>query len=276
MIITDKFVLLNFPKTGSTFARTVIKKLHRYNDWTARNPLTRQFKRLALASGIYGFRELATPRMLNDGRMRIYDQHGTWRDMPDKYKRLPVVMVVRNPFDKIVSEFHFGWLQANLTHIGDTPVKDLFPAFPELTFNEFLEVKDALAKFNLRDIEPKTLLGWETIQFIKMTFRDPVEAFATIDQGYIDRKEFIQDLPENLTLLRNENLNEELGRFLRKVGYSDHATEFIWNHPRVYPSGGEMRDEREFLKYFSADRIAWVRAQEHVLLSILINFGIEY
>ena len=46
MIITKDFVVINYPKTGSTFVRTVIKKL--YEKRKTKNPIIKLGQRIGL------------------------------------------------------------------------------------------------------------------------------------------------------------------------------------------------------------------------------------
>jgi len=81
MIITDDFVMLNFPKTGSSFAREALKRLY-----ANRNII-----------------ELMLPKITEKRYRDRVDQHGTFRQIPLAHKNKPVLSITRNPLSRFQS-----------------------------------------------------------------------------------------------------------------------------------------------------------------------------
>lgn len=82
MLVTDSFVMLNYPKTGSSFARKVIKDLY------ARQPKSWFRRRWC--------KELILPNIRTCG---ADDQHGCYSQIPPQYRNREVMSIVRNPFE---------------------------------------------------------------------------------------------------------------------------------------------------------------------------------
>ena len=72
MILSNYFVFIHFPKTGGSFFRELCRK-HAPPEW----------------------------------EIEITDDHRPIRDLPDKYRNLPVIGFVRNPYDWYVSWYFY-------------------------------------------------------------------------------------------------------------------------------------------------------------------------
>ncbi len=77
MLICDRFVYIHMPKTGGTFVRHALTKL--------------------LAKCDIAF--------FDDQD----NKHAGVERIPDRYRHLPVLATIRNPFDHLVSLYEFGW-----------------------------------------------------------------------------------------------------------------------------------------------------------------------
>ena len=102
MILTKDFVVINYPKTGSTYLRACVKAL--YKEKTTINSI---FNRHNV------FEELMLPKIYGNVSKSYKDQHGVVRQIPEVYKSLPIVTVTRHPLDRIVSSYHFAWWKKN-------------------------------------------------------------------------------------------------------------------------------------------------------------------
>ena len=225
MIITEQFVMLNYPKTGSSFVRDVLKKIHRYDQ--LQNRITRKFKLVKNPPMI----ELLLPQ-IERAYLPGKGQHGCYRQIPEGHQHKKVVSVVRNPFERHVSGYLFGWWKRNPPASMEIILKE-FPSFPDLTFREYCEFSHTLARKNrLFNAEPQIDLGVSTIQFINFYFKNPEEIINNINQQYIDEERYLDDLP-TITFLHQENLNQELYSFLLDCNYPQNEVEFIQNAKRV-------------------------------------------
>ncbi|MFB6305498.1 MAG: hypothetical protein ABEH43_00640, partial [Flavobacteriales bacterium] len=81
MIVTDKFVMLNFPKTGSTFVRKVLKAI-------AKEDRTKGRYSLGLRKPTFKeFEILKHPNIrVNNHRYGILDEHGVYDQIPEEHK----------------------------------------------------------------------------------------------------------------------------------------------------------------------------------------------
>ena len=225
MIITDRFVMLNFPKTGSSFARDVLREVHQYDTW--RNRLRR---RLPFASP--SMIELCLPKLDRRFPKGLRDQHGTYKQIPPAHMHKPVVSITRNPFDRYVSAYLYGWWKT-VPHAPEAQLREKYPHFPHLSFREFYEMINHFGRANLlQDVTPRTDLGFHSLQFIQFYFRDPARTLRLIDLAYIQQKTYLDDMAE-VVFLHQENLGDELQTFLLGLGYLERSIDFIRHADRV-------------------------------------------
>jgi hypothetical protein len=127
MLITDSFVMLNYPKTGTSFARQVIKELY------AREP-RRWFGRWC--------KELILPNIRTPG---VADQHGTYSQLPRRYRNREIVAIIRNPYDRFLSVFEFRYW-VNVPLLPWDVVYRRFPSFPSLTLDEYVDFDELVSQ----------------------------------------------------------------------------------------------------------------------------------
>jgi len=288
LIITDRFILLNFPKSGSTFARTVVRRLYGYEAMQPSNPVARRLLHYGrmplLASGVLGFRErftlkrVATIRRFGIGPWPVLDPHGGWAQVPEKYRSLPVAMVVRDPQTMVISAWKYGYIQKNLTEIDGVPVRELYPEFPDLDFHRFLDLLERIAAFGLRrkGVEAASHVGWLSIQFANMLCDPPRAALKTMGADGLPGEAFVRYMPKTLTLLRNESLADDLAAFLAQMGYPESRTAFIRELPRINVSTYHGGRESERQDLFTPELAGHFRDSERLLYALLARFGIEY
>src|SRR6266496_4395359 len=271
MIITPKFVVLNFPKTGSTFVRTVLKEIEQKQTRSL-------FERLAYMTGLKQrpFQELKCPNIKSrmPSERQIFDQHGTYEQVPLKYRELPVLSVARNPFDRYVSVFEFRfWARISVADL--TRIRNVFPTFPDLSFAEYLDYCDyQMAEHRIPDIKPKTELGSQTVFFIQMFFKDPRRTLTRIDEEFITSGAYKHEMPK-LHLLRTESLNQDLYNYLITMGYPSRDIEFIINRKKIQPPAGTNRTpDRKWQDYYSTELMQRVCRKEKLLLKMFADFGV--
>ena len=212
MIITDKFVMLNFPKTGSTFAREAIKLVYGKKDLNYKNFF---YKTGILTPRIF---ELILPK-INEGPYNgIMDQHGKYLQIPLKYRKKQILTIIRNPFSRIVSDYYFKWWQNFLPTDINTILK-YYPNFPNLSFHEYYDFKFKFNRVNnLNGINPQLDLGDASLYFIQFYSKDPKSLLKKINTDYFENKEFIKDF-SHIHFIHQENLVPELKSFLIKLGF---------------------------------------------------------
>lgn len=275
MLITKNFVLLNISKTGSTFVRTVLKRVHGYNP-PERILGSRKLARYRTTLGLKGLREIFTTGLHYGGQDEEFkDQHGSYCQLPRKYQDRKVVTIARNPFDRLVSMYYWrSWTRRRLWPEG-SPEYARYPNFPELSFKECLDYQERVGIARLQGTKLKVPLGSQTILFILMVFKKPFDVLQKLDEDYIASGAYRADMPD-LHLLRNDNLNRDLYDFLRSQTYAEEDIRFILDEERILPPQGDPRKDRDYLSYFSDENQHEIRNSERLLFRIFKDCGITY
>jgi hypothetical protein len=246
MLITDQFVLLNMPKTGSTFARDVVREI-----------LRRRNKSFCL--------DLSLPNIKVPGRGS--DQHGTYDQIPDEHKHKQIVTVVRNPYERIVSSYRYGWWKDN----PGVPREDAqlaFPSFPILNFKEYMALTDLSAARKLGGTNTHEI-GNQTLQFIQMYFSKAACVLRRLDPNLILSNQYNALLPP-IRYLRSESLNGDLAQFLEDMGYDRDEVALCrgWRRVNVTQGAHELPWTNDLVERFCYS--------ERLLFKILEDIGLTY
>lgn len=260
MIVTDSFVVLNFPRTGSTFVRSALQAL-RPRRWDPRRLLGRS------PPPLRGFRELLLPidRTANAERLGRRSQHGRWGQIPESHRHLPVVSVVRHPLDLAVSHFmHDLWRRQ--PPADETELRRRFPRWPDLPFGEFLEFLHEFAlPDTLKGVRPAAEIGWTTAQFLRFYGRDPDALLASATDARIDSGELARELPP-IHWLRHHRLTDDLVEFLGGMGCSRRQLARVRGHRRENVSGA--RAGKDWRSYFTPGQEALARHHDRLILGM--------
>ena len=273
MIVTRRFIVLNMPKTGSTFVRLVLARLHHVPMLVLTQPSVRRLNNWLNP----GFKEFHYPNIREHGpTYGVPDQHGTWAQAPLRFQSLPVVMVVRNPLDRYVSEFYFRWWASHKIVDRTILTKEL-PSFPALSFEDFLRYKDFEIPVRCNGCEPAVGIGSQTVEFVQMLFKEPLAVLHNLDDQYVRSGFYKHQLPKKLTLLRMENLNAELYAYLRSMGYPDNRIDRVLDEPVIQPKEGTTREAGlDWRTLYSPELIDLVTHKERLLFQMLQDYGISY
>lgn len=269
MLITPDFVLLNFPKTGSSFTRQVVKTVY------GGSPGGRLKRGLAKAGLCEPpFRELFFPniRLRVDGLQE--DQHGTYRQIPGVFRRLPVVAVARNPFDRYVSKYKFRYWQSRPIPSLEE-VRRVFPGFPDLSFEQFLDYEDFLSsRYRIPGLALNPTPGGQTVEFAMMFFTDPSGFLKAACGTGLDQDGLIKALPP-IRFLRMERLNRDLYNFLEDAGVSRRRIRFILQTDRIQPPEGTSRKPGDrWQDYYSPALLEKVYRKDRILFDLLGALGV--
>lgn len=202
MIITKDFVLLNNPKTGSTYARQVVKTV--YEKQPSSNSI---FQRLKLINTPYQELKLKNIQFPN----RPKNQHGTYSQIPSKYLNRQIVSVIRNPYDKFASAYEYQyWLkqppeQSTLDELG---ISDL----ESISIDQFTQIQIASIEKRYPNLS-ELKVGSQTIQFIFMYFKNPSSVIKLLTEDYFFSGAYKNDLPK-ITFINQSKLSEDLISFL--------------------------------------------------------------
>lgn len=253
MLICENFVVLNMPKTGSTFVRTVVKEIYR--------------QRAERTPGAFQPEELILPNL--NVPDRPLDQHGTYRQIPEYARSRVVVSVARNLYEKLRSTYEFGFWQ-EYPSLPREELLERFPHFPDLSIDEYVEM-NVLAGRRKVPNGNRLHIGNQTIQFIRMYFRDPVSVIDRLTSQYMDGDEYEADMPE-ITFLRHEDLNSDLAQFLQRMGFSEQEIEFCRAHPKV----NEAQRRKSVVEGIPPESVCqYVQEYERLLIRILSDRGLS-
>ena len=226
MIITDKFVLLDFPKTGTTFTTAVLRTIHARRRLAGRllPDFSREkvFRKLKLERP--GYQEVRIPRVepIPYHKQRT-SRHAGYTEIPAEFAHLPVVSGTRDPLARYTSAVLYRMRsRKRIRHAADPEeLKKLYPGYPELDFGQFYDMMHRFEPDRLDlDARPDLELGAHTIAFINTFFRNPGEVFRKIDRDYIESDAWREDIPD-IHFLHQENLRLEFKQYLADMGYSE-------------------------------------------------------
>lgn len=231
MLITRDFVMLNFPKTGSTFAREAVRRLY----GTATSPFSRGLTRLGMEPRRAV--ELMIRRIDGPRYRGVRDQHGTRRQIPRGHRGKPVFSVTRSPFTRYVSDYRFGWWKkvppASREELGAR-----YPSFPELSFVDYYDmVRTYTTRERLGGIVPGVALGYHSVMFVQFYSEEPEDVLAGITSDPRSFESFRAELG-SITFGRQESLREDLKSFLGGFGHAASQLAFLDTLPRVNVGDG--------------------------------------
>lgn len=262
MIITDNFIFTHFPKNGGTFVRSALRKIHR-----RRSPeriWDRLYNRWFGGGGRVGYHERSKHRPATRISIGKRDR--------------PIFSTIRHPFDRYVSQYFFGWWRTRSEYYCDVEkVRKKYPHFPDLTFEEFLQVSanDFGRLFNPL-LSERDGIGWYSREVVRMFFRDPWHTFYDIDDDYIESQEWDGDMLD-IKFLRTSNLNRELYDFLDEVGYPPNEIQFILKKETERPSEQvKDRGNRTVDDMFTPETKAFVRHRDRLVFEMFPDFKEEY
>ncbi len=240
MLITDDFVLLNYPKTGSTFARKIIQEI--YQD---------------------DCEELLFPVAYDSRYTGPNTQHGTYAQIPEEHRGKPVLSVIRNPFDRYVSQYHFRWY-AHSPPEKKKRLQMFYPDFPDLKFAEFIDMSERFSKRNILaayDIFSGTDIGFQSISFIAFFSGDPKKDLSDLAKGAAGP--FLR-LPK-IHFLHQESLRDELASFLVGINRNPDIKNIISSENDLNVS--RSSDERNFMQFWTPDLLAEYSEKDRFLLN---------
>ena len=268
MIITDRFVVLNYPRTGSTFVRKAFAELARRRSTVWSRIATRLRMRAP------AFRELLLPILRTDSaaREKRRSQHGAYSQIPTAHRNKIVVSVARHPLDRAVSLFEHGfWRDQPPADPG--VVREQLPAFPDLDFAGYLELQRRFDLPNvLRGVPLRAHVGPQTIHFVRFYHPDPDDALRRMTDATVDDGSLMAELPE-IRFLHTERLVDELIALLRDAGFGADETGFVRDLGMV--NAAPSRKERGWRTYFTEELEARYRHEERFLFQALPEYAGE-
>lgn len=273
MLISDLFVMINFPKTGTSFVRACLHELYE-KQISKSSP----FKRAAYTLHAIPKPKLSELMLPNieyaQTDYRVPDQHGKVSQIPQIHRHKPVISITRNPFDRAVSGYEFGWWKNHLYDEIEN-IKAVFPHFPNLDFGEYLAFMDSQISHRIPATIPQNDIGIQTVEFIQYYFYDPLDALTRLNDEYIYSGAYKRDMPD-IILMHTEYLSDDLHKYLLSLGFKESALAFILEKPRLRPGETERSSDALRLTYWTPDLIKARLYKERYLFKILEDKGISY
>lgn len=241
MNITNQFVFVHMPKTGGTFVSQVLRDLS-MPSWIQPKLARKVFFRV----------KNTTTRALGFGSSSIeLEKHATCNQIPEKYRGLPIIGCMRNPFDWYVSNYHFQyWLRNPDAYPGLS--ED--PNWPEIDFDYFIHLSNNVWPHVMNpDMLISSDLGRLTTLFAIFYCKHPDRVLMP-DINDEKRFELFKEELYPVTFLDTNTLNQDLFNLLAGFGYDKNKLKFIIHKRRMSPV--TMRDEEDHWEKYYSDRLA--------------------
>jgi len=252
MILTNDFVFIHQPKTGGTFVTEVLARL--YEPVRERGMVNRWLRSL---------------RPGGKKRMRNVLKHGTCNEIPIGYRHKPILGTVRNPYDRYVSQYEFGWWKEfPESFCSKAELAARFPRYPDLTFEEFIDLCNSphLQSRTTRE-SPRASPGRQTRQFVNYFFMNPDRVLPKIDEDYVAARKYETDMFP-VHFLHTDRLNPELHAFLLGLGFDRGDIDFILATGKIFPPEGGRGDDKPWQKYYTPELKRKVRIKEQLLFAL--------
>lgn len=266
MILHDKFVYIHLPKTGGTFVTNMLGQLHNSNGQGSH--LTRFTTKFFGTTG-------------NDiiDTDRYGTKHGTCRQIPVLFRNKPIFTTIRNPYERYVSDYEFGWWKKypEKYFFDYQKVYSLYPDFPEISFYDFVEVMNNYTfseQFEFSGINLPFYFGMQTYLFIKYFFKYPhLQILSQMNRDYFEQQKYQQDMFP-VTFIKTHNLNQGLYDFLLYLGYESHKIDFILYSEKVFPKEGGRNETQAWQKYYTPKLKQFVKSKEKLLFKLFPEFDL--
>jgi hypothetical protein len=249
MLITPDFVFIHMPKTGGTFITEMLRL-------------------------VYGSRAVETGQ-----------KHATCDEIPAADREKPILSVIRSPFDRYVSQYHYGWWKTHPEEYCDpAAILKEFPAYPQIGFDDFVMIanrffvnvhRGVTKGYESPELPLDLALGWHSEQFIRFFCRDPHRAFASITEDDLHRGR-LNAFEYPVEFLRTETLNRDLADYLRRYDVDTERLDEVRAHPRVMPEQAhEARLRPNARDYFDRSLIEFVGRKETFLFNRFPQYRME-
>lgn len=262
MIITDSFVMINFPKTGSAFARKMLQQVHHGSNASI---LEKACYRLRIKKRpFFLVHEEPNIREVTHRRGHL-DEHGIYIQIPKAHIHKKVISIKRNIYDRYISLYEFRnwekspWLDVEM-------LKNKFSNYPNISFKDFMHIiLDHNPIELLPEVNKSLTIGPATAQFILFFFKEPFKTLKEIDDDYVKSDAYKKDISP-VIFLDQANLNEELYKFLREEGYPKRKVKFILEAKKINNSTPKHKTRND---YFTPELYDLVNEKEKLLFKML-------
>ena len=264
MTVTDRFVFIHMPKTGGTFVRDVLLRLH-----GVKRPAPR-FSWIRLKWFLAGG-NLAGDTKYGPLWYRG-NPHRTCSQISPSDSGKVILGCVRNPFEWYVSAYEFWrwrprkhrWFWKEISGF-----RKEFPHFPDLSFEEYVQLVWKVTALHTG----RTDIGHYTMNFVRFFFRNGQDVFSSLGSEYFSSGRHSRDMYD-VRFLRTDRLNRDLFDFLKDMGYDEADLDFIIHHEKVLPYGKGRSQDQKWEKYYSPDLLQEVRRRERYFLRLQPHYDL--
>ncbi len=178
---------------------------------------------------------------------------------------------MRNPFDRLVSQYEFRWW-ANHPE-GIAPAEELrraFPSFPELSFEQWYAMHDrfTLTQY-LTGHAPGEGPGLQSRQLLDFYGRDRELARSAARSG---EGELAQLALAGVRYLRTERLNQDLHALLVESGFEERWLAGLLEAAPIHPPESGRSPEQRWQGYYRPEFLQYVRRREAIALHLFPDY----
>ena len=267
MIITDEFIMINLPKTGSTFAVSKMFEVH----GKINKDIVYRIKNLGKKKEI---KELLLPNIKVETPLKHKDKHGTYSQIPKELlsEKRTIMSIIRNPYDAYVSRYKYkAYADPSRGDEFFRIIRKDYPNFPDFSFSEYLQyIQNRGVPKRIKIMGGNDLsvdIGVLSLQFIQMYAIDPKKVLDVLDYDFFE-KGFHKTYFPDIHFLKNENLSAELYDFLLNKGYKEKYIEFIKSSKKINVS---VKDGNHQNYYTPAD-IKFIKSKEWFLFEFFPDY----
>jgi hypothetical protein len=202
-------------------------------------------------------------------------KHGSSRHVPPPFRHLPLVSTLRNPFDRYVSTYEFGWWKKEdrwrPTWLAG--MKSEFPQYPDLSFEEFVEMSKYLDRFSVCDRPAAPTVGLQTRELIHFFCQNSADVVLQIAQASDEvAAKLLRDDMFPVHFLRTNDLNASLVEYLESVGIPAERLEPIRKSGKVFPPDGGRSEAQRWESYYTPELKDVVRQRDRLVFELFPEF----
>ncbi len=245
--MTNDFVFINYPKTGSTFVRYILDYIHAIEENGKPKYSFKNYKRI----------DHKNIRAINRTDLT---PHGVLSQIPISHINKPIISIERNIFDRLISLYEYGFWKKNPS-FPMLEILDLYPDFPKLSFPKYLDyIYDFLPYRSDNRFSYLPDYGLLSIDFIMFfSSLDPVKELNSWDTGA--EENFFKSLKE-IQFIDFSKLRSELYATLINFGYDSQDLKVILNSDPINISHNRCPNR----SYFNDSLIKKIKKREYIVL----------
>lgn len=264
MLLTKDFVFIHLPKTGGTFVhRNLVRLFLNRANIKEEGLRHRVIRKLNLDYQLIGAHSYQPLR-----------PHQTCADIPKAHQRKQVLSVIRNPIEKWISEYNFGFWKRHPQYLDqlDIPLEDIRAVAPTFgseqeTFTDFMRMHDVF--LTKRRYQSDYSFGYLTEQFIRFYCKN---ADDLLRDSNLDVTTIKKNLHQ-VHFLRNIRLNQDLFEFLCQQGFQESSVRWLLDAGRELPEGKGFRKKVDLERFFDNTLLEDTIYKERLLIDLCINLG---